>query len=198
MEQKFDWILAFEKAHNGNRKLLDKHLKDAYHSILMPFIARKAQSESDAEEICSQAITKFWERFYILKEPLPDNVNGYLYTIGMNTYFYYYRMKNKLKKHEVNLDMNDLSQVFTSKLADDSNLEEQHEKELMFGAIERGLSKMCETCRNILRMNIFEGKKLKDIYQNLGIPSSNAASKKKIKCINKLIKYAYKELHVTS
>lgn len=196
MEQKFNWTLAFEEAHNGNKKLLDKYLENAYHTILIPFISKKAKSISDAEEIASQAITKFWERFYILQEPLPKNVNGYLYTIGVNTQFYYYKMKNKLKKREVNLDMNDLSQAFTSQLIDNSDLEEQEGKELLFEAIERGLNKMCDTCRALLKLNIFENKKLKDIYESLGIPTANAASKKKIKCINKLIKYAYKELHV--
>lgn len=195
MKQNYNWEKAFEEAYNGNKKLLDKHLKDAYDNILMPFISLKSQSKRDAEEISSQAITKFWERFFVLREPLPDNVNGYLYTIGLNTYFYHYKMKNKVKKQEVILDMNDLSQVFVNQIANDSDLELKQEKEKLYEAIERGLAKMCQTCKDIIRMNVFERKKLKDFYSKLGLPSSNAASKKKVKCINKLIGYAYKELH---
>lgn len=196
MEQGYNWEMAFDEAFNGKNKMLDKHLRDAYDNILMPFVTAKCQSKSEAEEISNQAITKFWERFYVLREPLPDNINGYLYTIGLNTHFYHSKMKNKLKKKEVVFDMNDLNYAFKNQLTNDSNIGLKQERENLYEAIERGLARMCQKCRDIIRMNVLEKKKLKDFYVQLGFPSSNAASKKKVKCMNKLIKYAYQELHV--
>lgn len=195
MQFKFDWILAFDQAFNGERKLLDRHMEHAFQEILLPFISNKSKSTSDAEEIACESLTKFWERFYILKEPLPENVNGYLYTIGLNSLFNYYRMKNKFTKRTTLVDTSEMSQKYGSKLTEDYSLESFTEKETLYQAMELGLAKMCQSCKKILQLYIFENKKLKEIYKELNIPTANAASKKKTKCINKLIKYTYKELN---
>jgi len=194
MQFKFDWVSAFNQAFSGERKLLDVHMEQAFKEVLLPFITNKSKSKSDAEEIACESLTKFWERFYILKEPLPENVNGYLYTIGLNSLFNYYRMKNKFTKRTISVDTTELSQKYGSRMAEDYNLESFTEKETMYKAMELGLAKMCQSCKEILRLYIFENKKLKDIYKELNMPTANAASKKKTKCINKLIKYTYKEL----
>ncbi len=197
MTIELNWNKAFSEAFNGKNRLLNRHLENLHDSLVLPLSRKKAKNEFDAKEIASLSIAKFWERFYLKKEPLPSNIEGYVYTITVNTVFYFYKVKNKLRMKETDLDWDNLARILSGKTGLEKTYtqsEEQNEKETLYKAMETAMEKMCDVCKNLLRRSILEKKKLIDIHMELGIPSANAASKKKVKCMDKLIKLSYQEL----
>ncbi len=196
MKYQFDWNAAFSQAFDGERKLLDTHIKMARVEVLIPVLLKKTGRQDDADEIASMVITKFWERFYIKEENLPSNVNGYLYTMANNAFFHYTKKKEKETKQYVNLDIGDMNRVFDSGVENitahmDGNISD---KERLLLILESSFGQLGDKCRNLLKMFIFEKRRMKDIYQDLGFPSANAATKKKEGCINKLRKLMYEEI----
>ena len=197
MEYQFDWSLAFSNAMNNSRKMLDEHMEKAKEIVLLPMLRSKARSQADAEEICSLVITKFWERFYVKEEPLPKNVNGYLYTMANNAMFHFTKMKDRETKQFVNLDIGEMNQVFTEEENTSAAFgNDKHEmKEKLLTALDVSFKHLGDKCKQLLKLFIYEKKKMKDIHKILGIPTPNAATKKKESCINKLRKQMYKEIH---
>lgn len=198
MNYQFNWSSAFETAFNGSRRLLDEHIDKAKDQVLMPMLRAKARNNNDAEEVASLVITKFWERFFVKEEVLPDNVNGYLYTMANNAFFHHSKMKDKHTKQFLNLDIGEMNQVFEGKVGEQPTFSSQNvhdEKEKLFQALEDSFKNLGDKCKQLLKMFIFEKKKMKDIHKVLDIPTANAATKKKESCINKLRKLMYKEIH---
>lgn len=194
----FDWKSAFEAARQGRRTILDEHIDEAREAVLLPMLRAKTRSLHDAEEVMSLVITKFWERFYVKEETLPDNVNGYLYTMANNAFFHYSKKQDKKKKQFVNLDIGEMNRVFEERGGNESafgNHNKHQEKERLLTALESSFKELGEKCRKLLTLFIYEKKRMKDIYQLLGIPTANAATKKKESCINNLRKLMYKEIH---
>lgn len=193
----FDWKTAFEAAKEGRRKILDEHIDKAREAVLLPMLRAKTRSQNDAEEIMSLVVTKFWERFYIKEETLPDNVNGYLYTMANNAFFHYSKKQKKKQQQFVNLDIGEMNQVFEKRAGDEPTFgsENKHEeKERLLTALESSFKDLGDKCKQLLTLFIYEKKRMKDIYQTLGIPTANAATKKKESCINNLRKIMYKKL----
>lgn len=196
MEYTYDWPKAFELAKLDKRKLLDEHIEKAYYSKLIPGMTGKLGSKEDAFNICSLVIKKFWERFYIRGEALPKNVNGYLFTMANNAVIDYRKMKNKKREVELDLDLvtNRFQKYFVDQSISDDKVDHE-EKENMYNALELAFGNLCSKCKTLLQYNIFEKKKIKTIYQELGFPTPNAATKKKISCINELKKLVYYEFN---
>lgn len=197
MEYQFNWSLAFNEAMDkNNRQILDEHMEKAKEFVLLPMLRSKARSKADAEEICSLVITKFWERFYVKEESLPKNVNGYLYTMANNAMFHFTKKKDKNTKQFVNLDIGEMNHVFTDDQGNAAFGDNKHEmKEKLLIALESSFKNLGDKCRLLLKLFIYEKKKMKDIHKILGIPTPNAATKKKESCINNLRKQMYKEIH---
>ncbi len=196
MDYTFNWSLAFEQAKLQKRKLLDEHIEKAYYDKLVPAVERKMNSKEDVYSVCTLVIKKFWERFYVKEEELPTNVNGYLYMMAMNAVIDYSKMKKKKDQHETELDVSKLNKRMQEHFIDEASLvEANEEKELQYQALEVGFTKLCEKCRALLQKNIFEKQRIKAIYEQLGFKTPNAATKKKITCINQLKKLVYQEIH---
>jgi len=193
MNDKLNWKEAFDEALKGDRKLLDQKIKLAYEEIILPAIKPKIRNISESKDLANEVILKFWDRFYVVGEPLPQNVNGYLYTMATNKVYKHTQVQSKLKVNRVDLDDVNFKCVLNKITAPDDS-EEMNEKESKYQAIERAVAQLCNTCKKIVQFCYFERRKLKDCYQELGIPSANAASKKKVNCLKKLIKFTYKEL----
>ncbi len=173
---------------------MDEHIRRVNDDILFPFLKAKTQSTDDAREICSMVITKFWERFVVRGEEIPKNVNGYIYTMAHNAFINFSKVKDRMMKQHVELKTDRLNNIFVSD-GDSMSTGGKQEEEKMYTALESAFAKLGEKCRKLIKMNVYEKKKIKDIHQELGIPTANAATKKKVSCINNLRKLMYQEIH---
>ncbi len=198
MAYPFDWQLAFNKAKENDRTLLDEHFKMAYQQFLFPNLISKTKNPDTANEICSIVISKFWERFFLDGEPLPESVENYLFVMSNNAFFYHAKTQQRKMQKSVSVAPENMNFVFNSLQAEEgTDLERQEmhvEKDRMFSALEIGMKKLKEPCHSLLKAVIFEKKRLNKIHADFGIPTPNAASKKKNHCLDKLRKIAYLEL----
>lgn len=190
MKYNYRWREAFKLANNGNRFLLDEHIAKAYAELVIPIIRLKYRGEVD--DLANDVMSKFWERFFVLEVALPENVNGYIYTMTVNRVFKANRMDSKLVAQKVDLDEIDFKKMLESKGLDNRHILQENEDK--HESISAAIRRLCDTCRKIIQYSFFEKRKLKDCYEDLNLPTANAASKKKVKCLNKLIKYSYEEL----
>ncbi len=199
MSYTFDWRKAFGEAEEENRKLLDEHIGKVYTDKLFPIIRAKAASDDETHMICTLAIKKFWERFFINKEKLPDNVNGYLFRMANNAFLDHRKLKSREKIKTSSVDLEKVNQLLSPHFVDDSTTFGQvdpfEEKEQIYVALEQAFIKLDTKCKDLLKLNFFEKKRIKDIYQQLNIPTANAATKKKDSCLKKLEKFMYKEMY---
>ena len=194
----YKWSSAFEAAFAGKRTLLDEHIHQIYHSFLFPFVKAKTHSDDDCFEICSAVIAKFWEKFYVRQETLPNNVNAYLNTMARNATFHFFNLKTREKKTLSFIDESRLKRIVENDSNGNDPLElnaEHNEKEKLYQALEVAFDKLGERCRDLLRLNILENKRIRDIASLMGFPSPNAATQKKVSCFKKLKKLLYLEIY---
>lgn len=192
MPYNYNWENAFQKARDGNRKLLDRHIKEAYQTVLFPFVKKKSGSSETAKEVCISVVSKFWEKFYVMGEKLPNNVNGYMYIMAKNALLHYMKTKEKQRKKLVFLEEEKLHHILESSLNTPSKYSE--EKEMLYISLNKAFGKIGERCKELLEMNIIEKKTIRKIAPIMGFPSENAATQKKVSCIKKMRKLIYYEI----
>ncbi len=190
MAYEYNWPLAFEDARKDNRKLLDEHIYEVYQSFLLPFAKSKTNSEDAALEICSNVLTKFWEKFYVKQDSIPQDPNRYLNTMLRNAIYYYYNLKNKEEKIISSIN----SSRFKIILSDEENIEDKEDKEMLLVSLEKAFEQLDEKCKKLIKMNVFKNIKIKDIKSAMGFPTANAATQKKVLCLKNLRKLTYFEI----
>lgn len=194
MEYTYQWKEAFEMAFKGKRKLLDEHISHFYTNKLFPLIKTKVKSGDLAHEVCSSTIAKFWKKFYVRKDALPENVNGYLYTMANNSVFYSFKMKKKEREVVNKLKNSTLKDIILGN-AVEKDFTQKSEKEEMYQALDTAWIQMDEKCQKLLKLNILERQTIRSIAPTMSFPSENAATQKKVSCLKKLRKLAYLEFH---
>lgn len=195
MAYEYNWFLAFKEANEDNRSLLDEHIHEVYQSFLLPFAKSKTNSESAALEICSNVLTKFWEKFYIRKDAIPDDPNRYLNTMLRNAIYYHYNLKNREEKIISSIDSSQFKVMLSNQTSILSQTDEDLEKkEFLLVSLERAFKNLDEKCRKLIKMNVFENIKIKDIKSVMGFPTANATTQKKVLCLKNLRKLTYFEI----
>ncbi len=195
MKLQCDWNDAFQQARRGKTSFIEKKMDHVYHNVLYPQIFNLCKSSDLAYDICSIAITKFWEKFYVKEHELPKDVDSYLFIMTRNAYRQYHKMESKRNDIITSLDEDRLKMALenTGRGDYDSNME-YDEKELYYRALENAFNKMGEKCKEILKRNIIEKQKIRSLALEMGFSTENAASQKKISCVKKLKKLVFIEL----
>ncbi len=194
MSHKYKWNEAFERAFNGDRRLLDEHISQFYNSKLYPIILGRTQSRDTAHEVCSVTMTKFWNKFYIKRDALPDNVNGYIYAMANNAFYQVVGMKSKERDFVNHLKETKILEAING---NSNNMEESEagQMENLYKALELGFAQLGERCRELLNLNILQKQTIRSIAPKMKFPTENAATQKKTKCIKALRKLIYSEIH---
>ncbi len=198
MSFQFNWEKAFEKARSGDRRMMNEHVSNLYSNVLYPYLKEKAHHIEDVKDISNRVIEIFWQRFYINAQELPKNVNGYVYRMAMNAFVQFKRRKNKKNSTEVILNNEDHEFIFNSinNSVEDSHMikNDQEEKEEMLTLMLKVFDKLEEKCKKIIKLNIYEGIRMKEIADIMGFATANAATKKKIHCLQHIKKLMYSEI----
>jgi len=160
-------------------------------------------SEEDAWLVFSDSLVKFRQLFLIGSEPIPNNVNGFLYTAQKNIWIDICRKRNR--KRQVKLNMMDKTQLEyvcagSTALALRSVYSYQEEQVLeskRLHALDRAIGKLCDNCRKIIEEHALEGKKLKVLKEEMNYTTSSyqAIVEKKKRCMKKLTKLFFMELN---
>jgi len=81
------WIEAVESARLGNEKLFNRVVSSSFQKHYYKPILRMTKDKNIVEEIYILSITKFWERFVLHGEAMPQtNISGYIFQMARNAF----------------------------------------------------------------------------------------------------------------
>jgi len=155
----------------------------SYFSKMKHFAKEYVIADEDAENLVQDVFTELWERKELLD--MPVNLLAYLFTSIKNKSLNYLRHKSveqqtmTLMQEEYNLTLNmnlNALEEFDDKIFAEDSIEK---------IINHALDSLSERCRQIFIMNKLQGKKQKQIAEELNIS---------INTVETQMKVAYKKL----
>jgi len=145
-----------------------------YLYLIVKNMGSVAISDEDIEEIISDVFLAIWKNSENLNRH--TNIKEYLTGIAKNV------TRNKYRNTELNYSISD----YEEKLFDSFNIEKLSEEKEQDRIIKKALKSLNEEEYNIFIMFYYNGKKVKEIAETLGLSESNV--KVKLHRIRKLIK----------
>lgn len=151
----------------GREQAFDQIFRHFY-PVLCLFAQRLLPEQFNAKDIAQEALIKAWER----KSDFESfaKLKSFLFTCVRNACF------NQLEKHKV-AQKYQISQ-HDPELSDEQDLLEQMIHAEVVTRIFDQVDTLPEQCRKVIRMTFEEGKKPKEIADELGISISNVSSQK--------------------
>ena len=203
--QNFTQILA--QARQGKPQAFNNFFKSLYAECKQQ-LWRYTQSTLEAEEVIAETMLAFWELFVEEGRPLPENVEGYFYTMCVNTC---HRMRRERRKvvfdpvSQAKLETSEALHVFvdvasqaefeTSKTDDvvsQAELETNNFRKTV--AFNNALDQLCAKCRKLFDTILVEGVRMKAVWRDLGYKNYQAIVNDKIRCTKKLKRILFLDL----
>lgn len=153
--------------HQGDEKAFDQVFRRFYPVICL-FANRFVLKESIAKDLAQDALVKAWERRSDF-ESIPK-LKSFLFTCVRNACF------NELEKQKVQQKYLEVMGESGLDLEQDT-LEKMIHSEVVMRIFDQ-VDTLPEQCRLVIRMTFEEGKKPKEIAEELGISISNISSQK--------------------
>jgi len=151
-----------------------------WYSRAKYFAREYVHSESDAENIIQDVFLHLYERRDLMDAY--TNLTAYLFTSIKNRCLDYLRKwvleqetaQGVQDEFEMELRMKyDSLEIFNTQFSDETDIGE---------LLDNALQKLPERCRNIFIMNKLEGKKQKEIAEELNLPINTVESQMRIAC----------------
>ena len=157
---------------SGNKVIGD--LFEKYHKPLILYCINKGLTETEAEDVVSEAFCRFWEKYDILKDLDPNQRKKWLYSAVTNIFHDEVRYKNK------NLSDSDSEEI--ENIPNDGNeldsLIEKHAYEQMKSRFEKELTES-EKQAFLVTIDLSEGLTYKELQEKYGIPIPTLKTKTK-------------------
>lgn len=153
-----------------------------YFLSLSAFATKYTKDPDEAKDIVHQVFTNLWEKRENFH--LDQSVRSYLYSAVQNRCLNYIRDRKKFIQEEIPMS----AEALTSYIDQSDFMEAEELRNTLYKA----LAELPEGSRNIFKMSRFEGKKYKDIADELGISIKTVETQmsKALKHLkHKLIKY---------
>ncbi len=198
-----NWLEIITECKKGNNAPFNRAVSGNYPVHFKGPLITLTGSEEMAWEVYLNGMTKFWERFVLHNEALPDkNIKGYIFRMVRNNFVDESRKLNKKTGLKlVELDHNKLlRQLKTTDMIDQSKPEKEHSnnqkvEQQYLVALENAISKLCDDCKKLIERNIYDGERLKTLKTELNYTGSyQTIVEKKKRCIKKVTKLFFKEL----
>ena len=187
-----NWIEAVEHARQGNETHFNKIVASSFKQDFYTPILQMTKDKSIVEDIYIMTITKFWERFVLKGEDLPNsNINGYLFQMARNAFFELKRKQNTAKASMfVTMDASEIYESYSSYMQKNESLENlapDSDKTVLLRSIYDAMTQLDPICIKIIEKNILENRLLKTIIEEMSLSGTyNSIVKKKKRCIKKL------------
>jgi len=188
------WQHIVQEARNGNEALFNKAFTSNFQEHFYKAIHKIVQDESLTREIYNSTMLKFWERFVLMGEDLPEsNIDGYIYQMSRNAFYELRRQKtNQRNLNTVYTESQEIIEKYTADTTNYNRLEvnenqgEEMKKEDILHHIINGMNK---NCQEIIKRNMLQGVTLVKVKEEIALYGSyNAIVQKKKRCMNVLSK----------
>lgn len=183
--KEFSKIVAAAQA--GQPQAFNRFYKKLYKECKASLL-RLVPTETEAEDAFSEVMYKFWNKFIVEGDPLPQsNVEGYIFTMAK---FYCINHQKASKKHNIStedkLDFEKQLNSIEHKTKADF-WQEQLQEDNYQTALKSGIKKLCKSCQDLFIYMLKTGKdKPRDMWQALGYKNVGTMRSKKSQCSKKL------------
>lgn len=180
-----------KQAKKGQTKDFNEFFVEAYAKC-KPKLLQLTKSQFDTDDLFAEVMAKFWERFVIKEETLPtENINGYIYRMCINAF---HNMKRKQNSEKLDFFHNLPDKISEEEGNDDDLWNELKNDEVKYTAFQNAIKKLCDKCKSLFDAILFEGKKLKDLWEPMGYKNYQLIVQAKYNCKKKLTRYFFIEL----
>ncbi|MDY8136933.1 hypothetical protein [Aquimarina sp. 2201CG5-10] len=178
-----------KQAIEGNELPFDRFLKDLFKQ-LKPKLLSLTQSPQEVEDIFIASMQKFWERFVVNQEKLPENSIGYIFVMCKNNWLISKRhpWNSVVLKEAISEDHKFNDQNNTNI---DNSIENLEVEWTQKRALSEALDSLSEKCKTLMESEINPEIKLKDLQQQLEFQNYQALAQAKYNCKKRLIKKVY-------
>jgi RNA polymerase sigma factor (sigma-70 family) len=149
-----------------------------HYKMMLNMVVKNSGSEDEAKDIFQDALIVFWEK--VTKDTefvLSSKISTYLYSICQNLW-----RKELERKNRHSGEMVENGEVM------------DHDREERVNIIQKCISSLNESCRQILTLYYFEKMSMGEISEIMGLANADTAKTKKYKCkqeLDKTIKTHY-------
>ena len=186
------WIEAVENARKGNESLFNKVVTSNFKQHFYTPILQITKDKGIVEEIYILSITKFWERFVLWGEELPQsNIKGYIFQMARNAFFEVKRKQSTIKASSmISVDATKIFETYGSYVCHnepyiDTPLES--DQDVLLKSVFEAMGQLDPLCNDIIEKNILENNLLKTVKEEMALSGTyNSIVKKKKRCIKKL------------
>lgn len=194
------WQEVVYEARNGNETLFNKAVTSNFQHYFSEGINNITQDDLLTKEIYITSMTKFWERFILWGEPLPDsNIDGYIYTMAKNAFF---ELRRKAKSNKYGFisstDHIEILEKYNAKVHEHRSSDFENpaaNEEDSSEQLQLAIRQLDEKCKKIIEQNILQNVSLTKLKVELGINGSyNAIVQKKKRCLKHLRRVLVKQL----
>lgn len=199
----YTWETVIREARLGKEEPFNRYVNVMYAQTHFATIQKMTQNEGLTREVYTCVMTKFWERFVVRHEKMPEmNINGYIYNMARNAFVDVKRKKKRQNECELcTKTALNLASDYSNQMKDqeafgnESFIEEQKGHDVKLKLLDESIQQLDERCRAIIRRNVYEGEMLKDLKIELGFDGTyQSIVEKKKRCIRRLSKLMFHAL----
>jgi RNA polymerase sigma factor (sigma-70 family) len=168
-----------KKIQNADQKVVDYLYKKNYRMVVN-YIQKNSGTEDEAKDVFQEAVIVFWQKAASGNLVLTSKISTYIFSISQNLW-----RKELDRKSRNSGEMVDVHESI--------NLDKDEKIKI----IHDSLSKLGNTCREILVYYYFEDRSMSDIAEIMGFANADTVKSKKYKCKQELDKYIKDNYRIT-
>ena len=159
------WQYITHEARTDNDALFNKAITSNFEEYFYTTIQKIVQDEALTRDISNTTMLKFWERFILMGEDLPEsNIDGYVYQMIRNAFYELRRQKDGQRNlNTVSMESQDIIEKYKD-MDDDAQLynarstnQENKMHRVLFATVQR----------QFIQKNIIDGQSLVKIKEEL-------------------------------
>lgn len=177
-------LRSIQAVQSGDEREFNRFFKELYASCKVQLMAY-ATSEEQASDAFSEAICKFWKKFVVEGNELPQtNIKGYIFTMAK---YYLIDQERTKERHRIvsnaALENDELSYMKTE---NDFWLEQQIADNYS-AALKNAIVRLNSKCKKLFHLILDKGlEKPKDLWRPLGYNNARTLSVVKSNCLRQL------------
>jgi len=149
----------------------------AKHSkAIVKLVCQNSGTKDDAKDVIQESLIIIYQKAKQIDFNLTSNFSTFFYGVCRNVWWRTLK-KNKYKISDIEGEIH---------LVDDININKEIDEKERYQFYLKKLNELTDGCRQILQLH-FDGKKIKEIVNIMGLSSVSYASKRKHKCKARLI-----------
>lgn len=176
-------VQTIQTARDGDDRAFSQFFNQLYASCKVQLIAY-ANSEEQVREAFSEVMFKFWQKFVIEQNPLPQtNIKGYIFTMAK---YYLIDEQRKKSKYRIISDEGLSNSEVTYMKTEEDFWKEQEIEDNYLEALKQAIPKLGKKCRALFHLILKGLEKPKDLWRPLGYNNARTLSVIKSNCLQKL------------